>query len=77
MTKYELETIRKALDWANRYFDDYLSLTNAWIYDSDEEIERIQDDDRREIAQENKDYDELLGDAESIINKYINKKGSE
>lgn len=74
MTKYELETIRKALDWANRYFDDYLSLTNAWIYDSDEEIERIQDDDRREIAQENKDYDELLGDAESIVYKYIKER---
>lgn len=69
MTQEELEVLEKTLIWANGCFTDYCELADTFVYEQDE-INSIEDDETREKAQENRDFEDLLTKAQKIIEKY-------
>lgn len=69
MEKEELEILERTLNWANGYFTDYMDLKNEYVY-SQEEINRIEDEEERSYAQQDRNYEDLLNSAINIIKKY-------
>lgn len=70
MNKEELEILQETLKNADSYFTYYCEVTDRYVYSQDE-IDKIEDEDERNEAQENKDYNDLLEKAQNIINKYM------
>ena len=69
MTPEELLILKRALDWADEYFTSYCEVADVYVYDQDE-IDQMEDEDEQFIAQENKDYEDLLDKAHKIVEKY-------
>lgn len=73
MTPEELNILDLVLTMADNYFTDYCEITETYIYNQDE-IDSMDDEIEQETAQENKQYNDLLNQAQKIIEKY---KGGE
>ena len=69
MNKDELEILRKALALADGYFTEYCELKDIYV-PSPEDIEQMEDESDVEQAQELLDYDNILRQAQTIVEKY-------
>lgn len=69
MSQEELEVLEKVLKWADCYFTNYCEFADVYVY-SQEEINSMDDESEQEEAQENRDYQDLLWQAQDIIAKY-------
>lgn len=69
MNKDELEILRKTLALADGYFTGYCEFTDMYV-PSPEDIEQMDDETEKEQAQELLDYDNILRQAQAIVEKY-------
>ena len=74
MTQEEFEILDKAIRWADGYFTSYCEATGYSVYDQEDIDDMDEDDEEKEIAQENRDYEDLLFKAKQIIYKYRKEK---
>lgn len=69
MNKDELEILRKTLALADGYFTGYCEFTDTYV-PSPEDLEQMDDESEIEQAQELLDYDNILRQAQAIVEKY-------
>ena len=69
MTQEELEKLQTVLRWADSYFTAYCEFAGVCVYDQNE-IDEMDDEEERHEAQDNRRYEDLLFEANKIIEKY-------